>query len=185
MKGGLERFKRGRELYPARKMAFSIWTQNQSIFASDLMDRLRENGFDVGRHTCDTWVGRWKRGNGLAGGRGCGPDGKLLRSARVRGKVAPPTCSGEVISPWEQIIKSVPSIETLAVLVLDGFMAKLNEKDTKTSNLEQALLDTKKALEAMTNDRKEVMRQFNEHLAKEKVGTLTLDQVQHRLIPKL
>lgn len=36
----------------------------------------------------------------------------------------------------------------------------------------------------VTRERNRIMREYNEKIAKLKVGTLTLDQVEHRLIPK-
>ena len=42
----------------------------------------------------------------------------------------------------------------------------------------------KHELEEVTRERNRLIREWNEKLAKVKVGELTLDQVKHRLIPK-
>ena len=42
----------------------------------------------------------------------------------------------------------------------------------------------KHELEEIMKERNRLLREFNEKLAKVKVGTLTLDSVEHRLIPK-
>lgn len=78
---------------------------------------------------------------------------------------------------FERIINSVPNIQTLGILILEGFNAALASRDL-------IIDDLKKELNDVVKERDKIMEDFNSRLTKAKIGTLTLDQVQHRLVKK-
>jgi len=71
---------------------------------------------------------------------------------------------------FEQLIKATGSIETLGVLCVEGFMQKLKESDDKIAELEE--------------EKKKIMQSHNEYVARTKIGHVTIDQVEHRIIKK-
>ena len=91
----------------------------------------------------------------------------------------------------EQIIKAVGSVEALSLLFYQGVMEELTRRDVAFDVLKQDGLEKdetisrlKHELAEMTRERNRIMREYNEKMAKVKVGTLTLDQVEKKLIPK-
>ena len=47
---------RGRELTPARELAFKLWQENKDISASQLYAILEEKGFKLGKSTPNAWL---------------------------------------------------------------------------------------------------------------------------------
>ena len=79
---------------------------------------------------------------------------------------------------WEKIVEAAPDKVALAVFILDGFVAKLQDADNK---LKTAKEETKSIME----DRIRVFALYNELLTKQiSGGHFTLDQTKHQLIPK-
>lgn len=104
-------------------------------------------------------------------------------------EITPAVKPGEIT--LEQIIKAAGSVEALSLLFYQGVMEELKRRDSGYDVLKQECLEKdelisglKHELGEMTGERNRLMREYNETMAKLKVGTLTLDQVQHRLIPK-
>ncbi|GAH38281.1 unnamed protein product, partial [marine sediment metagenome] len=91
----------------------------------------------------------------------------------------------------EQIIKATGSIEALSLLFYQGVMEVLKRRDSAYDVLKQDCLEKdvlisrlKHELSEVTRERNTIIREFNERIAKVKVGTLTLDTIEHRLVPK-
>jgi len=177
---------RGQELEPVRKLAFELWEQDPQIKGDKLAALLKERGHEVNLNTCTTWITRWRKGKGPA------PSERDKLEAEITAKVAAEIePEKEAALTWEQIVKSAPDIETLSVLFFQGVMKKMGEKDDayevlrqENLSLQQAIADLKRELGAVTGERNRMMRDYNELLAKKNIGTLTLDQVTHRLVPK-
>ena len=69
-----ERAKLIAEMTPARKLAFSILSENPQIKGTKLLALLKERGHEVSVDTCYSWLNRWKMGLGYArGGIGYAP----------------------------------------------------------------------------------------------------------------
>ena len=165
---------RGKELTPARLLAFELWKENPQITAAELDKALKEKGFEIGRTTYTGWLTRFKKGKGIRT-----YEGKPLAAVKP----------SEIT--LEQIIKAVGSVEALSLLFYQGVMEELKRRDSAFDVLKQDCLEKdemisglKHELGEVTRERNKMMREYNETMAKLKVGTLTLDQVQHRLIPK-
>ena len=90
------------------------------------------------------------------------------------GRKTPPISQSNKVDgvTFEQLVKATGSIETLGVLCVEGFMQKLKESDDKIAELEEE----KKKIK--------IMQAHNEYAARSKVGHVTLDQVEKRLIKK-
>jgi len=177
-----ERAKLVAEMTPVRKLAFSIWSEDPQINGPKLAALLKERGHEVSQSTCYIWVARWRKGQGYARSERAKLEASV--AAKVEAK------RWEALT-WEQIIKSAPDIETLSVLFFQGVMEKMGEKDDayevlrqENLSLQQAIADLKRELEEVTGERNRMMRNYNELLAKKTIGTLTLDQTLHRLVPK-
>jgi len=91
----------------------------------------------------------------------------------------------------EQIIKAAGGVEALSLLFYQGVMEELKRKDSALDVLKQECLrkddviaQLKKELKTTTNEKHKVIRMYNEKMAKLKLPTLTLEEVEHRLIPK-
>lgn len=79
---------------------------------------------------------------------------------------------------WEAIIKAVPDTATLGVIVVDGFMMRLQDKDNEIKEL-------KDKVHNITEDRKRIFTEYNTLLSKQRSGGhFGIDQVKHELIPK-
>lgn len=61
-----ERIKRGKELKPIREAAFKIWKENPKMTGAELRNRLGDLAKDIAPNTPETWVNRWRKGEGLA-----------------------------------------------------------------------------------------------------------------------
>ncbi len=171
-----EKTQRAKELTPARIFAFKLWEENPQITAAELGKALKEKGFDVGKTTPLTWLTRFRKGSRVRTF-----EGKPLTAVAVKpGKIT-----------LEQIIKAVGSIEALSLLFYQGVMEEMKRRDSAYDVLKQECLEKdevisrlKHELEEVTKERNRIIREFNEKIAKVKDGTLTLDQIERRLIPK-
>jgi len=178
--GGVER---GKELTPARLFAFELYKEKPQITTAELDKALKEKGFEVNKATFATWLTRFKKGKGVRT-----YDGKPPRSVEPRMQRIP-VKPGEVT--LEQIIKAVGSVEALSLLFYQGVMVELERRDSAFDVLRQECLQKdelisglKYELREVTRERNKLMSEYNETMAKLKVGTLTLDKVEHKLIPK-
>jgi len=145
---------------PARLFAFKLWEENSLITGAELDQALKEKGFQVHKSTCYLW----------------------LKSFRAEEP-------SEIT--LEQIIKATGSIEALSLLFYQGVMEVLKRRDSAYDVLKQDCLEKdelisrlKHELSDVTRERNKIIREFNERIASVKIGTLTLDQIEHRLIPK-
>ena len=84
--------------------------------------------------------------------------------------VSPMLRNGALKPGWEDILQAIPDVPTLGTLLVEGFMARLEVKD--------------QLIVSLRADLKKMMSEHNESLAKTRVGTLTVDQVKGKLIPK-
>ncbi len=160
---------RGRELTPARELAFKLWQENKDISASQLYAILKEKGFKLGKSTPDAWLRRFKKGSKV----------RTYRGNRV---IAPEELT------FELLLKIVPDTETLAILAFQGMMVKINERDASIEVLKQENIQLqdknsqlKRELEVVTMEKNKINRLYNELLATKKIGTPTLDQVGKKL----
>jgi len=161
---------RGKELKPARLFAFKLWQENPQITDAELDQALKEKGFEVNKSTFYLWLKSF-RGSGV--------------------KEEPVTAIKPSEITLEQIIKAAGRVEALSLLFSQGVMEELKRRDSAYDILKQDCLEKdalisqiKHELGEVTRERNRIMREFNEKIAKLKVGTLTLDQIEHRLIPK-
>ena len=164
--------KRGKELTPARELAFKLWQENKDISASQLYAILEEKGFKLGKSTPNMWLKRFKKGS-------------KVRTYRRKRVIAPEELT------FELLLKIVPDTETLAILAFQGMMVKINERDANIEVLKQENIQLqdknsqlKREFEIVTMEKNKITRLYNELLAAKKIGTLTLDQVGKKLIPK-
>jgi hypothetical protein len=157
---------RGKELTPARLFALELWKENLQITALELGKALKEKGFEVAKSTYSTWLIRFKKGKSIRT-----YDGKDLRAVKPS-EITPAVKPSEIT--LEQIIKTAGSVEALSLLFYQGVMEELR----------RLISQLKHELGEVTKERNRIMREYNEKIAKLKLGTLTLDQVEHRLIPK-
>ncbi len=171
--GAAGKVERGKELTPARLFALELWKENPQITAAELGKALKEKGFEIGKTTYSTWLSRFKKGKGVRTYEG-----------KPRIAVKPTEIT------LEQIIKATGSVEALSLLFYQGVMEELKRRDSAYDVLKQDCLEKdemisrlRHELGEMTGERNRLIREFNETIAKVKVGTLTLDQVEHRLIP--
>jgi len=169
-----QKTERGKELTPARLLAFQLWKENPQITAAELDKALKEKGFEVGKTTRATWLIRFKKGS---------------RIRTYEGKPLTAVKPSEIT--LEQIIKATGSVEALSLLFYQGVMEELKRRDSAFDVLKQECLQKdeiisqlKHELGEVTRERNKILREYNETMAKLKVGTLTLDQVERRLIPK-
>ena len=174
---------RGKELTPARLFALELWKENLQITALELGKALKEKGFEVAKSTYSTWLIRFKKGKSIRT-----YDGKDLRAVKPS-EITPAVKPSEIT--LEQIIKTAGSVEALSLLFYQGVMEELKRRDSAYDVLKQDCLEKdalisqlKHELGEVTKERNRIMREYNEKIAKLKLGTLTLDQVEHRLIPK-
>jgi transposase len=160
---------------PARLLAFKLWEENPQITGAELEQALKEKGFETSKSTCYLWLKSFSKGKGV-------------------GTYAEKPVTAEEPSEitLEQIIKAAGSVETLSLLFYQGVMREMARKDANIHLLKQECVNKdnkisglKRELNEVTRDRNQIMRDYNEKLARVKVGTLTLDEAARRLIPKL
>ena len=178
-----EKVERGKELTPARLLAFELWKENPQITAAELDKPLKEKGFEVTKTTRATWLTRFRKGSRIRTYKG-----KPLTAVKPS-EITPAVEPREIT--LDNIIKATGSVEALSLLFYQGVMKEMERRDAAFDVLKQAHLEKdevisrlKHELEEVTRERNKVMREYNETMAKLKVGTVTLDQVKHRLIPK-
>lgn len=131
---------RGKELAPIRQVAFEIWERNPEIKAIKLQSVLKQYGHEVNYCTCRAWLDKWREGKGLA------------RKMKVEAEPvkAEPVKVGEIT--FAQIVQSAPDIETLGVLLFQGMMQKLEEKDTAYDQLRQENVDQQEIIANLKQD---------------------------------
>ena len=116
------------------------------------------------------------------------PD-KCSKSYLERKRGSKKTKAQEIIPrsiTWEQIIKAIPYKAALAFLLIDGFTGRIKSLSQENQELKNSISEWEQKYNLLLEDRKNVMTQYNEHLAKEKCGGhFTLDETQHILIPIL
>jgi len=158
--------KRGKELTPARELAFKLWQENKDISALQLYAILEEKGFKLGKSTPNMWLKRFRKGSKPG----------TYREKRVKRVIAPEELT------FELLLKIVPDTETLAILAFQGMMVKINERDANIEVLKQENIQIqdknsqlKRELEVATMEKNKITRLYNELLATKKIGTLTLD----------
>jgi len=166
---------RGKELKPARLFAFKLWQENPQITGAQLDRAVKDKGFEASKSICYLWLKTFRKGKGIS-----------------TSEEKPVTAMEGSELTLEQIIKAAGSVETLSVLFYQGVMREMARKDAANHLLKQECVnkdkrisDLKYELNEVTRDRNRVMREYNEKLAKVKVGTLTFDETKRRLISKL
>ena len=102
-----EKMERGKELTPARLLAFELWEKNPKITATELDKALKEKGFEVVKTTRATWLTRFQKGSRIRTFEGKPLTAVKPRKQRIAMK------PGEIT--LEQIIKAVGSIEALSI----------------------------------------------------------------------
>ncbi len=85
---------------------------------------------------------------------------------------------------FDDIIQAAPSLEAIGVLMIQGFIGKIDELSAKANTAQAELRAALDANARLSEDMKKLQDEFNSKLARIKIGTLTLDQLQHKLIPK-
>jgi len=168
---------------PAQALARKLWEENPQITGPQLAEALKEKGFVAHKSTHYNWLRSFRAGKG----------------AETEAEVPTPAVTPSEIPleepsrlNLEQIIEAAGSVEALSVLFYQGVMRELGKKDATNHLLKQECLELtnkiaglKRTLEEVTRDRNRMMREYNEKLAKIKVGTLTLDESARRLIPRV
>jgi len=183
---GLASVKRAEELKPIRDRARKLWEGNGCLGPAEIGDILISEGFPkVARSTVDGWVFRWNRRAAQAEAlKVIKPEAAPIASLQL-------PVTGPQQTTWEDIVSAAPSIEILAQLVLQGFMTELDRRDgaycvlqDENITLQDTINSLKKELKEAYRERALIMAEFNEKLAKAKIGTLTLDTVKKRLFKK-
>lgn len=167
--------KRGKELTPARELAFKLWEENKDISPSQLRAILEEKDFKLGKSTPNAWLKRFREGS----------KPRTYREKRVKRVIAPEELT------FELLLKTVPDTETLAILAFQGMMVKISERDASIEVLTQENIQLqdknsqlKRDLEVVTMERNKINRLYTELLATKKIGTPTLNQVGKKLNSK-
>jgi len=177
--------KRGMEgiLNPAQELARKLWEENPQITALQLGQALKEKGFVAHKSTHFNWLRIFRAGKGAE------TEAEVPTPAVVPSEIPLEEPSRLNL---EQIIEAAGSVEALSVLFYQGVMRELGKKDATNHLLKQECLELtnkiaglKRTLDEVTRDRNRMMREYNEKLAKIKVGTLTLDESARRLIPRV
>lgn len=157
------------------RLAFKLWEENRQITAAELQQGLKEKGFVVHEATCYRWLKDFREGKGVG-----------TSEEKPVTTVEP----GDDIT-LEQIIKAAGSVESLSLLFYQGVMRELARKDDACDVLKQESIDKdkiisnlKQELDEVTRERDRMMIEYNEKLAKLKVGAVTLDETTQRLVPK-
>jgi len=137
---GAKMKERGKELAPIRQTAFEIWGRNPEIKAIKLQSVLKQYGHEINISTCGAWLFKWRKGKGLA------------RKMKVEAEPmkAEPVKVGEIT--FAQIVQAIPDIETLGVLLFQGMMQKLEEKDTAYDQLRQENVDQQEIISTLKQD---------------------------------
>ena len=160
---------------PARLLAFKLWEENPQITGAELDRAVKEKDFETSKSACYLWLKTFRKGKGIS-----------------TSEKKPVTAEEPGVLSLEQIIEAAGSVETLSLLFYQGVMRELARKDAVIHLLEQEgvnknnrISGLKRELNEVTRERNQIMRDYNEKLAKVKVGTLTLDESTRRLIPKV
>ncbi|GAI45748.1 unnamed protein product, partial [marine sediment metagenome] len=124
-----EKTERGRELTPARLLAFKLWKENPQITAAELDKALKEKGFEVGKTTRATWLTGFRKGRRVRT-----YEGKPLIAVKPA-EITPAVKPGKIT--LEQIIKATGSVEALSLLFYQGVMEELKRRDAAFDVLKQ------------------------------------------------
>jgi len=158
----------------AQLLAFKLWQENPQITATELGQAIKKEGFKASNNTYYNWLKSFK-------------NGKVVGT--YEGK--PVAAVESSVLSLDQIIKAAGSVETLSLLFYQGVMREMTRKDAVNHLLKQdcvnkdsRITSLKRMLDEITRDRNRVIREYNEKLARVKIGTLTLDESTRRLIPK-
>ncbi|KKL23040.1 hypothetical protein LCGC14_2429380 [marine sediment metagenome] len=164
---------------PVRVFAFKLINENPQITGAALHQAVKQNGFEVSNSICYYWLKSFRKGKG---------------EGTYEQKPVTAEEPSEITSKLnlEQIIEAAGSVETLSMLFYQGVMRELGKKDAVNHLLKQECIDKNNSISALkgelntvTRERNQIMRDWNEKLAKVKIGTLTLDESTKRLVPKL
>ena len=160
---------------PARELAFKLLQENPQITGAKLYQAIKEKGFQTSKSICYYWLKSFKKGKDVG-----------------THEEKPVTAEKPSKFTLEQIIEAAGSVETLSVLFYQGVMREMARKDAVYHILQQECVNKdnkisslKRLLDEITRDRNRVIKEYNEKLAKVKVGTLTFDETKRRLIRKL
>lgn len=154
--------KRARELKPVRDRVAKIWGANPTLTPREVQDILTSEGVpSASVNTIYGWLKRLRR---------------RMEHPQPVASLTPMT--------WQQVVKAVPDVETLANLVFQGLMSELDRRDQKYNGIKQENKRLQGELSRAVMERDKIAAEFNERLAKAKIGTLDIDQVQHKLFRK-
>lgn len=89
---------------------------------------------------------------------------------------------------------ALSTVEELGLLLLNGFTSRISQLESaltviagqlrnEISNTKQILADRDKFIEHLKDTNQKLMDKYNTGKAKEKVGSLTVDTIRHKLIP--
>lgn len=171
---GREIHRRAKELAPIKAVIEAKWDKDPSISLREALqiavECLASRGITTSRSTRYWWYHRWLK----------------ERSKEPTRKPAPlPT---RVLPTWDEIIKAIPDTAVLGALLIEGFMAKIQERDEKIKTLEEATAmveELKRQVRAITEDRTKIFQDYNELLAKVKTGGhFTIDTIKRLIVPK-
>jgi len=168
-------FERGLELARARKWACEYWVTNPNATAREIQKALKAaTGEFVAESTIRGWHLRLETG------------GLLQEPIQPMPQKPSPELT------WEDIVRTVPDRLELASLVLDGITKVIADERERNAELLKELDTASKTITnlseqvtAITEDRKNIMQQLNELLAKKRSGGhFTVDQTRQILVPK-
>jgi len=124
-----EKVERGKGLEPARKHGYRYWKKNQAIKAKVLQQELKQAGYEVLGNTCQTWITRWRKGQGFAKELG------LPKAEEAKVEPIPPATSEDIADALlKRVVETLSNYGTL----LDE-VKELREYKTRTHKLEEAL----------------------------------------------
>lgn len=114
-----ERAKRGKEIKPIRETAFKIWKENPKMTGAELRRRLGDLAKKIAPNTPQTWVNRWRRGEGLARtikaiGPAVGTTEQQLGVAELEPKPTQPLTVANIADALlERVVEALTSYETV------------------------------------------------------------------------
>lgn len=173
------------QLKKARFTTYEIWEKNPEINVAELGIELRNLGFRVKNNTRRTWLKRFNSG--------AIPKGYKIKQATPIARITTqPVAEVGLDKPtWEQIVEACPDTETLGLILVNGFITIAKERDELRLNVvpdlkfaREEIAELIRKISEITQERDRIIKIHNEQVAKKRIGHLTIDQVQHRLIPK-
>lgn len=173
-----EILQRGEELRPAREFAFCIWQKEPKITLPQLRERVKGAGYDVCRSTVKNWIARWRKGRGLAQESTLTITQPYLASEPYTKKFT-----------FDEIVELAPSLPALGTILVEGFLgiiagleSKFNQATLRIAKLTGELEELKGHYDALFQDRRKLMGELNERVAKKRVWTI--DKARNLLVPK-